>query len=135
MSISPHIISAGESGRGEMVHSLSITNILPARVKEEPGGDQLSSAKIIMVFFKTTVTEKDKLMSLWQVDICWLVAFLRLSILYLHPYHLPSLSELLNLEQFLHSVYRVGLWSVKIMVIQTKTTVGSVFASDDGRVL
>ena len=77
-------------------------------------------------------------MSWWQVDICWLVAFLRLSILYLHPYpttYLPSLSELLNLEQFLHSVYRVGLWSVKIMVIQTKTTVGSVFASDDGRVL
>ena len=84
------------------------------------------------------VTEKDKLMSLWQVDICWLVAFLRLSILYLHPYpttYLPSLSELLNLEQFLHSVYRVGLWSVKIMVIQTKTTVGSVFASDDACVL
>ena len=38
MSISPHIISGGESGRAEMVHSLSITNILPARVKEEPGG-------------------------------------------------------------------------------------------------
>ena len=39
-----------------MVHSLSITNILPARVKEEPGGAQLSSAKIIMVFFKNRIT-------------------------------------------------------------------------------
>ena len=56
MSISPHIISAGESGRGEMVHSLSITNILPARVKEEPGGAQLFGAIIIMVFFKNRIT-------------------------------------------------------------------------------
>ena len=38
------------------MHSLSITNILPARVKEEPGGAQLSSAKIIMVFFKNRIT-------------------------------------------------------------------------------
>ena len=37
-------------------------------------------------------------MSLWQVDICWLVAFLRLSILYLHPYHLPSFN--LRASQF-----------------------------------
>ena len=44
------------------------------------------------------VTEKDKLMSLWQVDICWLVSFLRLLILCLHPYHLPSFT--LRASQF-----------------------------------
>ena len=42
------------------------------------------------------VTENNKLMSLWQVDICWLVASLRLSILYLHP--LPSFA--LRASQF-----------------------------------